>query len=560
MGGKGDTLKGTFLEIGELPEKSTVTFSGVAATNSRLYVSDSLHERIQVYDAETMQPVTSWPFQKPGPLATDAAGNVWAISNSSPTLIESFTPDGTLRPQRVTSVPEAKSLAMDARGRLLVADAGPDQQVKIFDHLDTRPELAQTIGVKGGIYAGVRGSVAADKLNMPRGVGADAAGNVYVCTSGNGTEIKCFGPRGDVRWGLQGLEFVDCGDFSPDGQDVYTKEEHFRLNYSQPTGKEWQYTGYTEDQVRYPDDPRLHVSPTTAFVRDYKGRRLLYMTDMYAGYLAVYKLSNRDEIASPSVFFAKQHLNGGWPPNQPAKGRWIWTDANGNGGFDANEYDGDGADDPDQWAWCVDSRCDVWQGYLRNGKIARFRCEGLDKSGNPIYRRADSQTFAVPAPFAGPTPNVELHRLEYFPDVDTMYLSGFTPDNPNTHGNWKTTGPVICRYDHFSTGPKLRWTLTLPFDPDQERSKTFGTPVTLCVAGAYIFVGYLKDAEVRVYDVANGTYVTTLFPGPEIGSTSGWIDIPYGVRATRRANGEYEILAEDDARAKLILYRWKPGK
>jgi hypothetical protein len=32
-----------------------------------------------------------------------------------------------------------------------------------------------------------------------------------------------------------------------------------------------------------------------------------------------------------------------------------------------------------------------------------------------------------------------------------------------------------------------------------------------------------------------------------------------GISATERSNGEYDVLVEDDARAKILLYRWTPG-
>ena len=47
-------------------------------------------------------------------------------------------------------------------------------------------------------------------------------------------------------------------------------------------------------------------------------------------------------------------------------------------------------------------------------------------------------------------------------------------------------------------------------------------------------------------------------PGPEVGSKSGWVDVPYGISAHLRADGEYVIFVEEDAFAKNILYRWKP--
>jgi hypothetical protein len=49
---------------------------------------------------------------------------------------------------------------------------------------------------------------------------------------------------------------------------------------------------------------------------------------------------------------------------------------------------------------------------------------------------------------------------------------------------------------------------------------------------------------------ANSTYVYA--------AMSGNVDVELGISATLRSNGEYDILVEDDARAKILMYRWKP--
>ena len=77
-------------------------------------------------------------------------------------------------------------------------------------------------------------------------------------------------------------------------------------------------------------------------------------------------------------------------------------------------------------------------------------------------------------------------------------------------------------------------------------------------AGDYVFVAELYTARVDVYDARSGQLVGTLTPGPEVGGTGGWVDVYLGIAASRRANGEYVVLVEDDARAKLLMYRWTP--
>ena len=52
--------------------------------------------------------------------------------------------------------------------------------------------------------------------------------------------------------------------------------------------------------------------------------------------------------------------------------------------------------------------------------------------------------------------------------------------------------------------------------------------------------------------------VGAMTPDANVGKTSGQVDVELGISATPRANGEYDILVEDDARAKILMYQWKP--
>jgi hypothetical protein len=74
-------------------------------------------------------------------------------------------------------------------------------------------------------------------------------------------------------------------------------------------------------------------------------------------------------------------------------------------------------------------------------------------------------------------------------------------------------------------------------------------------AGDYLFITYLKTADVRVYEAATARYCGTLRPGRD---RSGWVHNPYAVRAHKRADGEYLVFVEEDAKAKIMMYRWRP--
>jgi len=71
------------------------------------------------------------------------------------------------------------------------------------------------------------------------------------------------------------------------------------------------------------------------------------------------------------------------------------------------------------------------------------------------------------------------------------------------------------------------------------------------IAGIVFAVDF-KTAAVRVR-CRDGVFVRKL-TGPEVLSESGQIDIPYALRAFRE-NGEYLVFVEEDAKAKVIMYR-----
>jgi len=571
-GGSGDTLKGCFLLVNEVPNKTEASLRGMWADESRVYVSNPYHHQVKVYDANTVAVVASWPVERPGQMAMDVARTLWIIQQADglhePEILR-YTTNGTLLAQKVTFpagvVPMA--LCLDNQGRLLVADDGPNQQIRIYKDLETEPVLAGTFGATGGIYSGTPGEFGRLKLNRPMGIGCDAKGNLYVASSGSSgggsTVLESYTPAGKVNWRLFGLEFVDMADVDPGSErDVFTKEEHFRMDYSRPPGQQWAYQGYTIDRFRYREDPRLHIWSAGAWVQRIRDKRFLFVNEMYSEVLQVYRfdLSNHEEIAIPSVLFAKSHLKKketGWPPHQPEKGEWIWRDSNGNGAFDAGEYVTNGEKNaPGLWGWSVDSEGNVWQA-THNAGIRKFACRGLDQKGNLTYEFSSMRTFAMPEPFT------RLERVYYIQETDSLYLPGYTKSQPHHDGMWKVMGRVICRYDNWSKGNRApRWQIIPDYTVD---GSWRGKPASMTVAGDYVFVVYVVGGRIEVFKANTGASVGYMKPGPEVGGALpsdavGWVDIPEGIRAYRRSSGEYLVFVEEDWKSKILMYQWRPAK
>ncbi|RCJ33569.1 hypothetical protein A6770_18100 [Nostoc minutum NIES-26] len=539
--------------------KSEVT--GLATAENELYVSDAASDRIRVYNTDTMKELRSFSVARPGALAIDQQKNLWIIQSkngSNPAKVVRYSQTGKQLPQQIADIVEPTAIAIDNQNRLLLTENGPRQQVLIYAIKD-KPMQVGTFGSKGGIYAGTPGEVEALKLYGLTGVGADATGNIYVNSNGfnkSGTDLRKFSPSGKQLWQLLGLLFVDNADADPstDGIDVFTKQERYLMDYSKPAGKKWTYKGYTLNAFKYPQDPRLHTSPDATFVRRIKGKPFLFLTDMYSSFLQIYRFNPAKDgkIAIPAGMFVGTHgedkksMPGNWPPNQPEQGEWIWRDKNGNGGFDKDEYDRS-KDYPYLGGWWVDSKGDVWKTLRTEDGIRRYPLQGLDTNGNPIYSYSSMQKQKTPSFFS------DLRRIEYFPQTDTMYLSGFTKEHPAIGDDTKVVGSEIARFDNWNKGDRTpRWRIVIPYDTTGKREVA---TAAMSVAGDYVFTVTGKTAEVNVYNAKTGVAVQKLKPGPEVAGESGWIDIPHGIRAFRRSNGEHVVFVEEDWKGKVIMYR-----
>ncbi|MBD2436927.1 hypothetical protein [Nostoc sp. FACHB-110] len=529
--------------------------TGLATKANELYVSDAAKNQIRVFNSETMQELRSFSVDKPGAIAIDQKGNLWVIQNQK--QIQAYSPTGKPLSAKITNVAQPSAIAIDHQNRLLIADNGRNQQILIYN-IKNQPVQVGTFGTKGGIYAGVPGEVQPLKLYGLTGVGADAAGNIYVNNNGfnkSGTDLRKLSSSGKILWQLHGLLFVDNADADPqtDGLEVFTKQERFLIDYNQPSGKQWTYKAYTLNPFKYPQDPRLHTSPDATFVRRIKGQPFLFLTDMYSSFIQIYRFNPAKDgkVAIPAGMFAstnEQSLKEKWPAHQPEKGDWIWRDRNGNGLFDKDEYDRN-EDYPYIGGWWVDSKGDVWKTLRTEDGIRHYPLQGLDAHGNPIYTYASMKKQKTPSIFT------DLRRIEYFPETDTMYLSGFTKDHPAIGDDTKVVGSEIARFDHWSQGNFTpTWRTVIPYDTTGKREVA---TAAMSVAGDYVFAVTVKTAEVYVYHAKTGEMVKTLKPGPEVAGESGWIDIPHGIRAFQRSNGEYVVFVEEDWKGKVIMYRLK---
>ena len=563
----GHADKSGYLRLSDSP----TSIRGLALVGGDLFATDYDKNVVHVVSTADMTERRSWQIPHPERIAAAPDGSLWIAQRTSDGKmgIARWSIDGIRADQQVADIAEPSALCFDTQGRLLVAENGPDQQVRVFDGVTTQPRLVQSIGTRNGVFAGRSGQVGPMRFNGITGLGADAAGNLYISqnglgpayidNNGFGAELHCYAPDGRQLWQLRGLEFVDTAEPDPASEnDVYTRDEHFKMDYSKPAGQEAEWVGHTVDRFRFPDDPRLHLAAECVVgVRNIGGKKLLYLTNMYSEYLLIFRIDPGSETAIPCGMFATIPTKSGWPDSQPRQGDWIWRDANGDGRMGTDEFERHTGDNSFVWGWWVDQSGTVWKA-LREDGIRQFPMQGFDAAGNPIYNYADSKLTANPRPFTRtPAFRGDLNRIEYDSAADTMYLAGYTPMHPNIPSQWGQVGPVICRYDHWSQGNRIpRWEINPPYDAAADPQVM---DRAMSVAGGYLFITYYRQAQVLVYDLDSGKPVTKLTPGPEVGGDQvGWVDVPYGVRAFKRTNGEYLVFNEEDYRAKILMYRWQP--
>lgn len=534
----------------QAPDDHSLIPRGVTTDGKLVYVADTALDTIKVIDVETMSLIREFPAKRPEALCLDRHGDLWAVSDTR--RVTRFGPDGKVKTESLT-LPEGavpNGLGLDGQGRLLICDNGPRQQVHVFDIKQESMPLVDSLGEKGGMFAGPEpGKVGPWRFAGPKGAGVDTAGNLYVACSlpRGGTVLRAFSPEKGLKWELLGLEFVDVADVdtTSDGRRLYSADEQYDFDPKGFPGLDWKWVAHTLDPFRYPDDLRLHVPVLQCgtSVRTLGGKTFLCQRGMWQGVLGIYRIDG--SLAVPSVVLASGPLkaeHGNWkPPGQPRSGRYFWHDTNGDGQMGPGEYTPTTGPDREYWASNVDDSGDIWQGGRDTG-IWRWRFLGLDEHSNPRYA-------PEPEHQRMPEPLTDLLRTEYIPASDTMYLTGQTKDRPISGGEWGLAGTVVLRFDDWSKTPKLRYQIDLPYESGKRFMSSFALSGDLALAVD------CKTAEVFVYDNRDGRHLGSLQPGPEVHRETGWVDFRDALRATRLRDGNYLVTVEEDWKGKSLVYR-----
>ncbi len=146
-----------------------------------------------------------------------------------------------------------------------------------------------------------------------------------------------------------------------------------------------------------------------------------------------------------------------------------------------------------------------------------------------------------------------------------------TSEQRNRQHHWKRAGKVVRCYENWDpTQPvedwQLHWELAPPSEDVGGGNDGDGNLMSIDIAGDYLFLARegqsgrlgVKRGHVEVYRLDDGTFVGWMGPPDNLGHV-GIIDITHGMKAFRRANGEYLIFLEDSGRSRTIVYRWRPA-
>jgi hypothetical protein len=323
---------------------------------------------------------------------------------------------------------------------------------------------------------------------------------------------------GKLLWQVDGHHFLDniVADPARDGLIVFGSEERYELDFSRPAGQQWTLKGYTFDPAHKDDPRRLDASYHASFARRIpapgaarEGRLLLYMTHMYTGPLHIYGFAPKSEFAQ--LLYSHERILKGWG---------VWADDSG----------------------------DIWE--CAGKQIARIPMQGFDAMGKPRFGKPEM--LDAPAPFDS------LQRVQYFPATDTMYLSGYTSEKKEQA--WGIVGKVLARFDNWSKGNRTpRWVLDVPHEHNEPGAKNIMKE--FAVVGEFVFfAGVETRGQGFVFNAATGKLVGVLQPGEAVGGVdaTGWVDMPHSISAFKRQSGEYLVFIEEDARAKVLMYRWTP--
>lgn len=500
----------------------------VDKTTNRLYVTDSINggtNKVIVFQTNPAQatPIDSFNLSNIVDMVADN-GKLWIIRNGT---IGRYSSTGSYENVSIPGILNPTKIAISRQNEMMVWDDSLCQVVFVRNY-NTAPRN-RTFGYKGGIYAANKINRTSSKLNVfparLTGMGTDSSGKIYL-TWGYGypafTDIRSFKSNGDSLWHINVGTFVSLAGFdeSKDGTEAFTPHAKYKIDWSKPLEKKSSFLSYTVDYRA-----GLTSIGGSSVVRYLKGRRIVLKdnSDLYGnGFVVMIEDGN----------ILKRGMS-----------------------FSNSESD----------AFYMDSVGNIWDAS-RNQYIRRYKFIGFKTDGHPYWDTVNYDRFPKMT-------DLSINRIFYNENRDELVVTGYTSTYNTTGQEFtdKTIGRVGRKYSNWTkTNRTLAWEILFPMDTIPGNN-FITTPASAYVAADYMFtvnVG-LEPRYVTVYNMSNGSEVGKIYADSTIQGdinyigqgygAFGWVDMPFGIQAFRRSNGEYVINFENDLTASNIIYRWCPS-
>ncbi|NDW09956.1 leucine-rich repeat protein [Dysgonomonas sp. 520] len=563
---------------------------GLAITDNELIVAVpgitalQIPDSIKIYDKQTMSNTSIGGFRIDeggvGFLFADKRGFVWMLQGNR--IVAINLRNGGIRSESIINLPAdvvAKSFSIDTddcgKERLLVANSGKDLNVLIYTDIYENPKLTGTFGQKGGLLVKapkpeggeyLQGEAGHLRFPGPTGVGVDKHGNIYVSTMFvNSASAILYSYKEEAQtlnWKQEGLVFTSTGDFDETQLNkVYCIEKVYELDYDKKGKRMDTFIGTTVDPFTYPLDMRLEPNPPTpiktgTFKRRINGTDYLFVTNMYSTILGGYRFDkeNHGYIGVPCMELR-------------ADGITFWEDTNGDGqktDSEVTRYPSSG----NTFSIYPDKNGNIWladnANMVVNGPAFRI-WKQVGQSADKVLK------YDAPVTYKLPSYITLVNRVLYDAERDEMLVACYTKNNPNPHQSiWGQVGTTVLtfknmteRFANIATVPSSEWIadqeLVIPASP----KAAIGTPAdpgveisakAMTYVGDYLFF-HLATGNINVYERAgDNLFVGQITPGAEVEKRVGWTDFTYSINGRKNTDGTYELLAEENAFAKLLHY------
>ena len=568
--------------------------TGIAARDGKVYVSLRLDNVVKVFDGATMRELRALPLPKPGALAFDRQGRLFALSGDQ--LCELDPESGRVLRTVVTGLKAPAGLLVDDAGQFYVSLWGDRQCIEVYD---AQGRAVRTIGKPGG--RNWVGRFEEEGMLFPQQMALDRNGELWVTENIDSPRRISVWNSADGRYlrdyiGSTNYGGITGGYLDPEEPTIgLSSTTLFKLDFDRKTSRPLATLWRRFDRNQYLS-PEVQFGSLPGFVR-HDGRL----------YLGLYCRSAFvvGEITKEGVFVARAAVGGifnrgdveralpddklEWPMTvapeffhrkvaPPPGSNYIWCDRNGDGLMSEDEVEFRPADD----------FMGVMEGYWGGGRLAEdftiykpsthgvrrmfgFKVKEWLPNGAPVY--SFDQVEAL-APFVGEVGGTLVDRAKnsinnQFGEWrkwsnDETRLTSYAPDGTV---NWSYfTGNEGDRTPGNIVGEKLMG----PFKVNDELGEIFtmtqwhGCYLPLITTDGIYFGRVLRDpaaggpAGPDIYRGESIQAATLLKDGRLIfthGKNAHNLFEVTGLDRARRFAGEFELTAADLDRARALEAR-----